>query len=59
MATKKVIVDFDEDIQNLRDPETGRYVELNSVVGAKVVGVERGEDDQLVLILEGVEDEED
>ena len=63
MKERRIIVDYDGDpddggIQNLRDSETGQFVELDSVVGASIIGVERGVDDQLVLVLEGEWDDD-
>ncbi len=55
MDERNIIVDFDGDedgIQNLRDAETGRYVEMGSIVGARIVGVQRGDNDQLVFTME-------
>jgi hypothetical protein len=60
MADRRIIVDYDGDpddggTQNLRDPETGQFVEMGSIVGATIIGVERGEKDQLVFVIEGGE----
>lgn len=56
---RKVMVDFDDEVQNLRDVRTGQYVELTSIVGSTIVGVKRAENDQLVLVLEGGEEDEE
>lgn len=50
---RRIIVDFDDDIQNLRDPETGQYVELEALIGMTIVDVTRGEDDQLIFEFDG------
>lgn len=62
MATRRLIVDYDGDsdgIQNLRDERTGRYVELDALVDKTIFAVERGEDDQLIFVLDGDWDDED
>lgn len=53
---RRVIVDYDgtpEGIQNLRDPDTGQYVELDAVIGHTIISITRGEDDQLIFEFDG------
>ena len=61
MEERNIIVDFDGDddgIQNLRDAETGRYVEMSSVVDGRITGVKRGDNDQLVFTIENEWDDD-
>lgn len=54
---RRVIVDYDgepeDGIQNLRDPDSGQYIELDAIVGHTIVGIRRGEDDQLIFEFDG------
>jgi len=55
---RRITIDHSDEIQQLRDTATGRFVELDCVVGATIHHIERGESDELIMVLEGVEDDE-